>query len=59
MLKSRDFTKKKLKIPKGNPNPYIKEQTTQWPKEKVQTTIYKAYTSKDRVKLLAIVLSVL
>jgi hypothetical protein len=38
-----------LKIPQGNLNPYIKEQTTQWPKEKVQTTIYKAYTSKDRV----------
>jgi hypothetical protein len=26
-----------LKIPKGgNQNPYIEEQTTQWPKEKVQ-----------------------
>jgi hypothetical protein len=26
-------------------NPYIEEeeQTTQWPKEKVQTTIYKTY----------------
>jgi hypothetical protein len=33
--------KKSLKIPKGgNQNPYIEEeQTTQWPKEKVQTTI--------------------
>ena len=32
------LTKKSLKIPKGgNQNPYIKEeQTTQWPKEKVQ-----------------------
>jgi len=28
---------KSLKIPKGNQNPYIEEeQTTQWPKEKVQ-----------------------
>jgi hypothetical protein len=25
MLKSRDLTKKILKIPKGNPNPYIEE----------------------------------
>jgi len=31
-------------IPKGgNQNPYIEEQTKQRPKEKVQTTIYKAY----------------
>jgi hypothetical protein len=29
--------KKSLKIPKGgNQNPYIEEQTPQWPKEKVQ-----------------------
>jgi hypothetical protein len=29
----------------GNQNPYIEEeQTTQWPKEKGQTTIYKTYT---------------
>jgi len=29
----------------GNQNPYIEEeQTTKWPKEKVQTTIYKTYT---------------
>jgi hypothetical protein len=29
---------------RGNPNPYIEEnQTTQWPKEKVQKTIYKTY----------------
>jgi hypothetical protein len=28
---------KSLKTPKGNENPYIEEeQTTQWPKEKVQ-----------------------
>ena len=36
------------KIPKGgNQNPCIEEeQTTQWPKEKVQrqTTLYKTYT---------------
>ena len=25
----------------GNQNPYIEEQTTQWPKVKVQKTIYK------------------
>jgi hypothetical protein len=33
------MSKKSLKIPKGgNQNPYIEEeQTTQWPKEKVQT----------------------
>jgi len=30
---------------RGNQNPYIDEkQTTQWPKEKIQTTIYKTYT---------------
>jgi hypothetical protein len=31
---------------RGNQNPYIEEQTTQWPKEKStkgQTTIYKTY----------------
>ena len=29
---------------RGNQNPYIEEeQTPQWPKEKVQTTIYKTY----------------
>ena len=37
--------KKSLKIPKGgNQNPHIEEQTTQWPKDKGQTTIYKTYT---------------
>jgi hypothetical protein len=31
--------KKSLKIPKGgNQNPYIKEQTTQWPKKKYKMT---------------------
>ena len=35
--------KKSLKISKGgNQNPYIEEeQTTQWPTEREQTTIYK------------------
>jgi hypothetical protein len=43
-----------MKIPKGNQNPYIEEeQTTQWPKEKVQKdkqryTKHK-YKTKDRV----------
>jgi hypothetical protein len=38
------FNKKNLKIPKGgNQNPLIEGQTTQCPKEKGQTTIYKAY----------------
>jgi hypothetical protein len=34
-----------LKIPKGgNQDPYIEdEQTSQWPKQKGQTTIYKTY----------------
>jgi hypothetical protein len=44
MLKSMTYSehfffnnKKSLKIPKGgNQNLYIEEQTTQWPKEKVQ-----------------------
>jgi len=41
------FGKKILKIPnqRGNQNPEIEEeQIAQWPKEKVQTTIYKSYT---------------
>jgi len=48
--------KKSLKIPKGNQNPYIEEeQTTQWPKEKVQkdkqrsTKHIHVYKTKDRV----------
>jgi len=31
-----DVSKKSLKIQKGNQNPYIEEQTTQWPTEKIQ-----------------------
>ena len=44
-----------MKIPKGgNQNPYIEEeQTTQWPKEKVQKdkqgSTKHTYTTKDRV----------
>ena len=47
--------KKSLKIPKGgNQNSYIEEeQTTQWPKEKVQTEKQRStkhnYKTKDRV----------
>jgi len=37
-------SRKSLTIPKGNQNSQIEEKTTQWPKEKVQTTIYKTYT---------------
>ena len=50
-------SKKSLKIPKGgNQNPYIKEeQTTQWPKEKVQKDKQRStkhtYKTKDRVTL--------
>jgi hypothetical protein len=48
--------KKSLKIPKGNQNPYIEEeQTTQWPKEKVQKDKQRStkhtYKTKDRVYL--------
>ena len=45
--------KKSLKITRGNQNPYIKEQTTQWPKEKVQKDKQRStkhtYKTKDRV----------
>jgi hypothetical protein len=49
------MSKKSLKIPKGgNQNPYIEEeQTTQWPKEKVQTDKQRStkhtHKTKDRV----------
>ena len=47
---------KSLKIPKGYQNPYIEEdQTTQWPKEKVQKdkqrTTKHTHKTKDRVIL--------
>jgi hypothetical protein len=46
--------KKSLKIPKGNQNPYIEEeQTTQWPKVKVQEDKQQStkhtHKTKDRV----------
>jgi len=49
------YYKKSSKIPKGgNQNPYIEEeQTTQWPKEKVQKDKQRStkhtYKTKDRV----------
>ena len=49
------FVKKSLKIPKGgNQNPYIEEeQTTHWPKEKVQRDKQRStkyiHKTKDRV----------
>ena len=49
------MSKKSLKIPKGgNQNPYIEEeQTTQWPKEKVQKDKQRStkhtHKTKDRV----------
>ena len=49
------WSKKSLKkIPKGgNQNPYIEEQTTQWPKEKVQKdkqrSTIQTHKTKDRV----------
>ena len=45
--------KKSLKIPRGNQKSYIEEQTTQWPKEKVQKDKQRStkhtYKTKDRV----------
>jgi hypothetical protein len=39
------YTRRVGRYQRGNQNPYIEEeQTTQWPKEKGQTTIYKTYT---------------
>ena len=51
---TRTLLKKSLKIPKGQSETYIeKEQTTQWPKEKVQKDKQRstkhAYKTKDRV----------
>ena len=42
---------KGLKIPKRQPESVVEEgQTTQWPKEKGQTTIYKhTHTTKNRL----------
>jgi hypothetical protein len=43
-----------VKKKRGNQNPYIEEeQTTQWPKEKGQTTIYKTYHKRaDKIYVL-------
>ena len=53
LLFNYPLAKKSLKIPKGNHNPYIEEQTTQWPKEKVQKNKQRytkhTYKTKDRV----------
>ena len=51
---SRTLCKKSLKLQKGNQNPYIEEeQTTQWPKGKVQKdkqgSTKHTYTTKDQV----------
>ena len=48
------ISKKNLKIPRGNQNPYIEEkQTTQWPKEKVQKDKQRStkhtHKTKDRI----------
>jgi hypothetical protein len=48
------WSKKSLKIPKGgNQNPYIEEQTTQWPQEKgqkdKQRSTIQTHKTKDRV----------
>ena len=33
-------TRRVWRYQRGNQNPYTEEQTTQWPKEKVQNSIY-------------------
>ena len=48
---SINLCKKSLKIPKGNQNPYIeKEQTTQWPKEKVQKDQQRSTKHTNKTK---------
>ena len=46
-------TRSVCKYQKGNQNPYIEGQTTQWPKEKVQKDKQRStkhtYKAKDRV----------
>jgi uncharacterized protein YxeA len=53
MFKSCNFTKNILKRTSGNQNAYIKEQTTQWRKEKVQKEKQRStkhtYQAKGRV----------
>jgi hypothetical protein len=50
--------KKSLKIPKGgNQNPYIEEeQTTQWPKEKVQKDKQRSTKHKLFMKIVQILI---
>ena len=47
------FVRKVYKYQKGNQNSYIEEQTTQWPREKVQKETQRAtkhtHKAKDRV----------
>jgi hypothetical protein len=46
MFKPRDYTKKRLKIPKGQSESFIEEHKAQWSKEKCtkgKTTIDKTY----------------
>ena len=43
-LMKNTFLRTVWRYQRGNKNPYIEEQTTQWAKEKVQ----KDYKSKDR-----------
>jgi len=54
LISSRKLSfKKSLKIPKGQSETYIEEQTTQWPKENVQKDKQRStrhtYKTKDRV----------
>ena len=51
---AEDYSRKSLKISEGNQNTYIEEeQTTQWPKEKVQKDRQRStkntHKTKDRV----------
>ena len=40
-----------MKIPKGNQNPYIEdEQTTQWPKEKIQKDKQRSTKHTNKTK---------
>ena len=41
----RNHLRRVWRYQRGNQNLYIEEQTTQWPKEKEQTTIYKTYST--------------
>jgi 23S rRNA maturation mini-RNase III len=42
--------RKSLKIPKSNQNPSFEGQTTQYPKEKGQATIYKVLHTKLKIE---------